>query len=73
MKHWLRSQLGKLIVLLTLTLNGLMCAHVHATQTEFTFSRYALEQGLPNTFILATVQDPQGFMWAATQDGLGLY
>jgi ligand-binding sensor domain-containing protein/signal transduction histidine kinase len=37
------------------------------------FERLSLEQGLPQSTINAVLQDKQGFIWVATQDGLCRY
>lgn len=42
-------------------------------QTEFTFKKVDVGQMLGRSHVLKTVQDHQGFIWAATQDGLYRY
>jgi len=37
------------------------------------FERLAVEDGLPNATVLSVLQDQQGFMWFATEDGLSRY
>ncbi len=37
------------------------------------FERLSLEQGLSHATALSIIQDRQGFMWFATQDGLNRY
>ncbi len=37
------------------------------------FERLAVEDGLPNATVLSVLQDQQGFMWFATEDGLTRY
>jgi two-component system sensor histidine kinase ChiS len=37
------------------------------------FGRISLEQGLSQSVVLTIVQDPKGFMWFGTQDGLNRY
>src|SRR5437763_9519702 len=40
---------------------------------RFAFRSYGSEQGLENLSIVAIVQDHEGFLWAATEDGLYRY
>ncbi|MCA1825369.1 MAG: diguanylate cyclase [Myxococcales bacterium] len=40
---------------------------------RFAFRSYASEQGLENLSVLAIVQDREGFLWVATEDGLYRY
>lgn len=42
----------------------------YATTKEVRFDHISLEQGLSQSVILDMLQDSQGFMWFATQDGL---
>ncbi len=42
-------------------------------QDEFTFKRLGFKEGLPQSTIQAIMQDKDGFMWFATQDGLIRY
>jgi signal transduction histidine kinase/ligand-binding sensor domain-containing protein len=37
------------------------------------FERFSLDQGLSQSVVLASLQDSQGFMWFATQDGLNRF
>ncbi|MFZ5822433.1 MAG: ligand-binding sensor domain-containing protein, partial [Chloroflexota bacterium] len=37
------------------------------------FERLTVEDGLPHATVLGAAQDPQGFMWFTTQDGLSRY
>jgi diguanylate cyclase (GGDEF)-like protein len=37
------------------------------------FERLTVEDGLPNATVLSVLQDRQGFMWFATEDGLARY
>ncbi|NQZ07802.1 MAG: response regulator [Algicola sp.] len=39
----------------------------------FNFTNIALKQGLGNTAVMKVLQDHQGFIWVATQDGLFRY
>lgn len=45
----------------------------YATTKEVRFDHISLEQGLSQSVILDMLQDSQGFMWFATQDGLNRY
>ena len=40
---------------------------------RFAFRSYGSEQGLENLSVLAIVQDREGFLWVATEDGLYRY
>jgi ligand-binding sensor domain-containing protein/signal transduction histidine kinase len=42
-------------------------------QTTPRFERLSLEQGLPQSSVLAVLQDRKGFLWCGTQDGLARY
>jgi len=42
-------------------------------QQSIHFDRISLEQGLSQSSILGITQDPQGFMWFATQDGVNRF
>ncbi|WP_460758697.1 EAL domain-containing protein [Lysobacter fragariae] len=44
-----------------------------ATTREFYFERIGSERGLAQNTVNALVQDPQGFVWVATQGGLHRY
>lgn len=37
------------------------------------FTRYGMEQGLPQMYVTRITQDLQGFLWVATQDGLARF
>ncbi|RYY88129.1 MAG: hypothetical protein EOO15_09890 [Chitinophagaceae bacterium] len=54
-----------------LCLSFLWCA---AQQTrQYTFQHFTTAQGLASNFVYATVQDGDGFIWLATQNGLQRY
>ena len=40
---------------------------------RFAFRSYGSEQGLENLSILAIIQDREGFLWVATEDGVYRY
>src|SRR4051812_7941501 len=42
-------------------------------QKDCKFEAIPLEQGLSNKAIPQIIEDPQGFLWFATQDGLNKY
>ncbi len=44
-----------------------------ATQPVFDFKAIGAEQGLGNSYVLKVIQDRQGFIWVATQNGLYRY
>lgn len=41
--------------------------------SELSFARIGLEEGLSQSTVLDIVQDSQGCLWLATQDGLNKY
>lgn len=45
----------------------------YATTKSIRFDHISLEQGLSQSVVLDILQDRQGFMWFATQDGLNRY
>ena len=45
----------------------------HASQDNIRFQHITLKQGLSQESVLAILQDKQGFMWFATEDGLNRY
>ncbi|HEY3644801.1 MAG TPA: diguanylate cyclase [Gammaproteobacteria bacterium] len=71
----LKKPLGKLLLLGA----ALICAlPVLALEPGKDFHDYAadtwsVEQGLPQITVLSMVQDPQGYMWFGTQDGLARF
>lgn len=42
-------------------------------EPQIRFDRLGLEEGLPQTHVLAVVQDESGFLWFGTQEGLARY
>ncbi len=47
--------------------------NVVSAQTPQRFKRLSLEEGLPQSSVLALLQDHKGFLWFGTQDGLARY
>ena len=39
-------------------------------QTEVSFRRYTTNDGLPSNYVINIVQDPKGFLWLGTRNGL---
>ena len=48
-------------------------APLHAQTQAFTFERLTTRDGLPTNFVIDLIQDRQGFMWFATDNGLARY
>ena len=46
---------------------------LRAQSKQLAVERFSAEDGLPNTIIFDIVQDQQGYIWLATQDGLVRY
>lgn len=46
---------------------------LHAAPSEFRFRRFAVEDGLSSNCVHAIVQDPDGFIWIGTEEGLDRY
>lgn len=76
----------KLVFVLFVILSGLVSfagenefsENINPSESDFPnyyikFSRLGLEDGLSQSVVLDITQDPQGFMWFATQDGLNRY
>ena len=59
--------------MLTLSLILLSPTPLWAQNVFFNFTNIALKQGLGNTAVMKVLQDHQGFIWVATQDGLFRY
>jgi signal transduction histidine kinase/ligand-binding sensor domain-containing protein len=41
--------------------------------SQYSLETWALEQGLPNTTVLALAQTPEGYLWLATYEGLARF
>ncbi|MGO4222908.1 EAL domain-containing protein [Lysobacter sp. TAF61] len=66
---WLGRLAGPVLALVLTTAT----APVAAATRDFYFSRLGGERGLTQNTVTAMVQDPQGFVWVATQGGLHRY
>jgi len=51
----------------------LLTAHVAFGQTNYSFHRLTINDGLSNSSVTYIMQDSKGFMWFATNDGLNRY
>jgi ligand-binding sensor domain-containing protein/class 3 adenylate cyclase/HD superfamily phosphodiesterase len=47
--------------------------YLYAQKNNFSFDHLGLREGLSQSYVNRIVQDKQGFMWFATQDGLNKY
>ncbi len=54
-------------------LGAVLAAASFAQPAAVRFDRLGLEDGLPQSTVMATLQDRQGFLWVGTEDGLGRY
>src|SRR5687768_17507872 len=59
--------------ILPILLLGIFVNNSYGQQSEAKFERYSLEQGLSQSAIYAIIQDRQGFLWFATEDGLNRF
>lgn len=46
---------------------------IHAQQNQTYFEKYDVKSGLPESFVRDLVEDQQGYIWMATQNGLVRY
>lgn len=58
------------LLLMSLAVSATESPTSSARQPEFLFKNYAMEEGLINSNVIQMIEDHQGFIWAATQDGL---
>ena len=49
------------------------CAGAHAADAPLVLEHLTTADGLPQGTVFATLQDSQGFVWLATEDGLVRY
>lgn len=52
---------------------GYTIASLHAQSLPFTLEKYGVEQGLSHRKVYGIVEDREGFLWIATEDGLNRY
>lgn len=63
----------RLMGILFWALSFAFAGYLHAQQIHPSFQRISLEEGLSQSTVYAMAQDPTGFMWFGTQDGLNKY
>ena len=59
----------RLLLCLLLLVSGLRLN----AQTEVSFRRYTTNDGLPTNYVINIVQDPQGYLWLGTRNGLSRF
>jgi ligand-binding sensor domain-containing protein/serine phosphatase RsbU (regulator of sigma subunit) len=59
-------------ILLSLLIAVIYCFDINA-QSQISFNRLSVENGLSQSSITCILQDSRGFMWFGTQDGLNRY
>ncbi len=71
----LRRLIGpfRLILLIAMALIVTYTAPSQAAKTAFRFTNLGGAEGLKSTYVMKLLQDRQGFLWIATQDGLYRY
>ena len=57
-------------MLMILALSLVFSSGLMAQKDKIAFEKYGVAEGLPEEYVNSMVQDDQGFMWAATQNGL---
>src|SRR5256885_15737840 len=62
---------ARLIIAALCLLGG--CAGAHAADAPLVLDHLTTSDGLPQGTVFATLQDAQGFVWLATEDGLVRY
>jgi ligand-binding sensor domain-containing protein len=62
-----------LTIILTILIVLSLPANVYAQESQAKFEQITVDDGLPQSGVLAILQDSQGFMWFGTQDGLNKY
>jgi len=65
--------ISALFLFLTYSSDSLSNSWLEEANNTIYFSQITTEQGLPHPTVNAIVQDPMGFVWIATQDGLTRY
>ncbi len=61
------------ILLLLLIFAPIFCPNINAQSTDLNFERILSDKGLSQNTIHYILQDKQGYMWFATEDGLDKY
>lgn len=64
---------GKVLLLLGFLLVSVVKSKAQFDPNKYKFERLSVEDGLPHSDALASVQDKQGFVWIATNKGLCRY
>lgn len=64
---------GAMVLLTLMSGSGVPSASALTQAHPIEFETLSLEQGLSQSSIMSIVQDEQGFMWFATEDGLNKY
>ena len=59
--------------LILLTLSCFLHEALYGQETQITFQKYGVEEGLPEEVANHFIQDRQGFIWVATQNGLAKF
>jgi two-component system sensor histidine kinase ChiS len=71
---WRRWQRSLIALALGVCLASICATTVQAQQgPDIKFDFISMEQGLSSALVMGIAQDPQGFMWFGTQDGLDKY
>ncbi|WP_262246428.1 ligand-binding sensor domain-containing protein [Parapedobacter soli] len=65
------DELMRLLLLTYIVCMGLAIGPAHGQ--PFYFKHYQVENGLSNNAVLCSAQDPMGFMWFGTKDGLNRF
>jgi len=63
----------RLYLLATLCCLVIFSTPLHAKKDFFKFTNIGVDEGLTNPFVIKVLQDRQGFLWVATQNGLYRY
>lgn len=67
------KSLAPLISIILLWSLGLLAQELYGQHRKMTFEKYGVEEGLPESRVSSIIQDDQGFIWFATQNGLVKY
>ncbi len=70
----LKGNLSSLVLAISILVIGYFgYSQGHLKTPGFSFERFSTEDGLPSSTILDIVQDHEGYIWLATEDGLVRY